>query len=276
MSEEIVKDSIEEKAEIVEKPVEPVVAKPARMHKGGFMNGGFAMTVLFLFAFFLASFSLGIMTERNTKLVSALGSGGNLAAQPGAAGAAAGTAQQTGLQDNAKVTQKIEIDEGRVKGNKNAKVTIYEYSDFECPYCGQFYTTTYKELMTKYVDTGKVKIAFKDFPLSFHPQAQKAAEASRCALEQGKFWEMHDKLFENQTTLSVENFKKWAGELKLDTNKFNQCLDSSKYADAVKKDLAEGLKLGVQGTPSFVIGDTALVGAQPMAAFEKIIEEKLK
>lgn len=240
--------------------------------KNGLLSNPFVGT-MFLIAFFLVSFALGTYVERNEKLATALGSN---AVAAGNQVAGAGTQQEVGLQDGQKVDQDIKIDSARVKGNPNAKVTLIEYSDFECPFCASFYTNSYKQIVQKYVDSGQVKIAFKDFPLSFHPMAQASAEASRCAAEQGKFWEMHDKMFENQEELSKDNYKKWGAELGLNTQQFNACVDTEKYKQAVLDEMNEGAALGVQGTPSFVINGVALVGAQPMAAFEKIIDEALK
>ena len=242
--------------------------------RGGFMNGGAFLTILFLAAFFAVSFSLGIYVERNDKLRAALAVAGVSDNGVVAQGQGQG-GQVLGLEDGKKVDQKIAIDDSRAKGDKNAPVTIVEYSDFECPFCQKFYQETYQDIVAKYVNTGKVRIVFKDFPLAFHKNAQSAHEASRCAAEQGKFWEMHDKLFTNQSSLSVENYKKWAAEIGVDTVKFNQCVDSNKYAKAVKEDLNDAMDLGVQGTPSFIVNGTALVGAQPTSSFEKLIESEL-
>lgn len=248
----------------------PILPPP----RGGFMNGGLFLTSLFLLAFFAVSFSLGIYVERTNKLQSGIN---DLLAQAGVTAPGVGNpdGQILGLEDGSRVDEKIEIDKNRVKGNANAKVTIIEYSDFECPFCRSFYDNAHKEIIQKYVDTGKVQIAFKDFPLAFHQNAEGAAEASRCAAEQGKFWEMHDRLFQNNKELSVENYKKWAAEIGVNTQQFNQCIDSKKYKDAVAKDTAEATKIGVQGTPTFIINGTALVGAQPFSAFEKAIEAEL-
>lgn len=109
-----------------------------------------------------------------------------------------GDVSPAGLQDGEKTTKTIAAEEGRTKGDKNAPITIYEFSDFECPFCEKFYSGAYKQIVDEYIKPGKAKIVFKDFPLSIHAQAQKAAEAGRCAQEQNKFWEMHDKLFELQ------------------------------------------------------------------------------
>ena len=116
---------------------------------------------------------------------------------------------------------------------------------------------------------------FKDFPLSIHNNAQKAAEASRCAGEQDKYWEYHDVLFKNIAALDPDNLKKFAADLKLDAAKFNTCLDSGKYAAAVNKDMTDGMKVGVSGTPAFLINGRFLSGAQPFSAFQEIIDEEL-
>jgi len=120
-----------------------------------------------------------------------------------------------------------------------------------------------------------VKIVYKDFPLPIHPNAQKAAEASRCAAEQGKYWEYHDLLFANSNALEPANLKKFAADLTLDTAKFDACLDSGKYAQAITKDVAEGNRAGVSGTPAFFINGRFLSGAQPFSAFQEAIDDAL-
>src|SRR5574341_1503271 len=176
-------------------------------------------------------------------------------------------------------------DDGALKGSEDAEVTIIEFSDFECPFCGRFYSQTLPQILRDYVDTGKVNLIFKDFPLPFHPSATKAAIAAECAKEQGKFWEMHDKIFDGQQSwanqgpsISVPLFKQYAKDLGLNS-KFDSCLDSDKYAKEVQEDTAEAGSY-VSGTPSFFIGNqktgyTLLVGAQPFPAFQQAIEEKL-
>lgn len=160
-----------------------------------------------------------------------------------------------------------------IRGNFAAPVTLVVFSDFQCPYSGKF-----KEIMDEILKnyTDKVRIIFKHYPLSFHQNAQKAAEATECASEQGKFWEMHDKLFTNQEQFGIDNFKKWAGELKLDTQKFNTCFDSGKYSEKVKKDLAEGQSKGVDGTPATFVNGKLIPGAQPFDNFKTIIDLELK
>ncbi len=178
---------------------------------------------------------------------------------------------------------KVSIDPEKIKdapveGNKNAKVTIVEFSDFQCPFCEKYYTESYKQLKKEYIDTGKVKYILMNFPLSFHPEAQKAAESSLCVREQKGdtgYWKMHDKLFENQGALGVENEKKWARELRVDGAKFDSCLDSGKFASKVQADEAYGQSLGVSGTPGFFINGIEIVGAQPYSAFKQIIDSEL-
>jgi len=160
-------------------------------------------------------------------------------------------------------------------GNANASVTIVEFSDFECPYCGNFFTETLPLITKNYIDTGKVQLFFRDFPLSFHADAEKAAEAAECAGEQNKFWQMHDKLFENQNALGVDNLKQYAKDIGLDSAQFNSCLDSGKTAPEVQKDLADGQSYGVSGTPTFFINGVEVVGAQPYSAFEQVINQAL-
>src|SRR3989344_1385797 len=179
-----------------------------------------------------------------------------------------------GNNPSAKVDVSAEDD--AVLGNKNAPVTIIEFSDYQCPFCGRHFTQTYPQLKKDYVDTGKIKIVFRDFPLnSIHPNAQKAAEASECAEDQGKFWEMHDTLFENQQLLGIENLKGYAKQLGLNENEFNDCLDSGKYSAEVSKDTQDAASAGGIGTPFFVVGGTPLSGAQPFSSFQQVIEAEL-
>ena len=167
------------------------------------------------------------------------------------------------------------IDDDTVKGNANAPVTIVEWSDFECPFCARFYSQTLGQIQEKYIDTGKVKIVYRDFPLGFHVNAQKAAEAAECAGEQGKFWEMHDQLFEKGVKEGVSSFKKFASDIGLDTEKFNACLDSGKMASETAKDMQDGQAAGITGTPGFIINGQLISGAQPFSVFQQIIEAEL-
>ena len=181
------------------------------------------------------------------------------------------TAAEAPTIDNSKL-----VDDDAVKGDKNAPVTIVEFSDYECPFCEKFYTQTLPQIEENYIKTGKVKLIYRDFPLGFHAQAQKAAEAAECAGEQGKYYEMHNLLFEKGVAGGVSSFKEYAKEIKLDTTKFDQCLDSGKMSSEVQKDAADGGKYGVQGTPAFFINGKLLSGAQPYSVFQQAIEAELK
>lgn len=169
----------------------------------------------------------------------------------------------------------VSVDDDPVKGSEDASVTIIEFSDFQCPFCGRFYTQALPQIEKNYIETGKVKLVYRDYPLGFHENAQKAAEASECADEQGKFWEYHDKLFENQGALDVDSLKQYADDLGLDTAEFNGCLDSDKMASEVQADFNDGRSYGVSGTPTFFVNGFKLVGAQPYSAFEQAIEQEL-
>lgn len=160
--------------------------------------------------------------------------------------------------------------DNHVRGNFDAPITLVEFSDFECPFCQRHFITLQK-ILADYPQ--KVRLVYKQFPLSIHPNAQKAAEASECTAEQGKFWEYHDKLFENQTAFSTDNFKKWAQQLNLNQTQFNNCLDSNKYYQKVQNDFKEGTAKDVQGTPTTFINGRPLVGAQPYDAIKQIIDK---
>jgi protein-disulfide isomerase len=167
----------------------------------------------------------------------------------------------------------VATDPLRLRGNPSAPVRIVEFSEFQCPYCRRAQPTV-KAVLEKYGD--QISHAFRDFPLrDIHAGAQKAAEASRCAAEQGRFWEYHKLLYDNFGKLSREDLGAHAATLQLAQPQFDSCLDSGKYADAVEKDLQEGLRAGVNGTPGFFINGIFLNGAQPQSAFERIIETEL-
>ncbi len=158
------------------------------------------------------------------------------------------------------------------KGPGSAKVTLVEFSDFQCPACGAAYPTL-KTLSGEYSD--RVKFVYRDFPLTqIHPYAQKAAEAANCALEQEKFWEYHDMLFENQESLQVAQLKQYAVSLGLDAEQFNSCLDSAKYANEVASDQSDGIRFGVNGTPTFFINGTKYSNMS-YAQFKGIIDAEL-
>jgi protein-disulfide isomerase len=170
---------------------------------------------------------------------------------------------------------KVEMtaDPARLRGDSKAPVTIVEFSDFSCPFC-QKAESTINGLLAKY--QGKVKLGYRDFPLrQLHPQAQLAAEASRCAAEQGKYWEYHDLLFANLDKQGRDDLIKDARTLNLDDKQFDACLSSGRYKPQIEQDIQLGTRGGVVATPGFFVNGTFLNGAQPAAAFEKIIDEEL-
>ena len=165
-------------------------------------------------------------------------------------------------------------DDSQVLGDKDAKVVIVEFADFQCPACGAAHPIV-KQITQEYGD--KILYVFRHFPLvAAHRYALKAAEAAEAAGEQGKFWEYHDLLFPNQENLKTEDLKRYAEELELDMNKFNEALDSGKFKDKVTSDLDDGEKLGVTSTPTFFINGQIHKGVLELRQFKSIIDEELE
>jgi len=158
------------------------------------------------------------------------------------------------------------------KGPQDAKVKIVEYSDFQCPFCGRV-VQTIRQIEEEYGD--KVQITFRNFPLSFHQFAQKAAEAGECANLQGRFWEMHDMMFAHQNALRTEDLKSYAKQLGLDQEKFDSCLDNGEMKAEVERDFQDGTAAGVRGTPAFIINGEHISGALPFERFKEVIDKKL-
>lgn len=157
-------------------------------------------------------------------------------------------------------------------GPENAPITIVEFSDFECPFCSRV-NPTLAQVQENYGD--KVRIVFRHYPLPMHPNAQKAAEASMCAHEQGKFWQMHDLLFAQQKELAVDQLKAKASQLGLNVEDFNQCLDSGEYADEVQADMQAGTEAGVSGTPAMFVNGIPISGAVPYDQMASVIDDEL-
>lgn len=187
---------------------------------------------------------------------------------------------------------KVSIDDEPVLGNKNAPVTLVEFVDYECPFCKRFFDQTLPDIKKSYIDTGKVKLVMRDFPLSFHQNAHKESQAALCARDQGGdsiYFKYHDEIFKrttsNGTGLALDQLPKIASDIGIDGNKLQGCLDSEKYKVKVDQDIAEGTKAGVNGTPSFFVGKSTsgneiegqiIVGAQPFSAFQPTIDNLLK
>jgi protein-disulfide isomerase len=182
----------------------------------------------------------------------------------------------------------VSLSDDPVRGNPNAPITIVEFSDFQCPFCARFFAQTLPQIQQDYIDSGKVKLVFRDFPLeSIHANARVASIAGECADDQKMFWQYHDKLFEGQTQwarLSASDatttFKQYASELRLNSADFNSCLDSEKYSNEIAQDFQNGANYGVTGTPAFFIGNdkegyVTLIGAKPYSAFQEVIDKEL-
>ncbi len=197
--------------------------------------------------------------------------------------APAGTVAQQGAQP-AQVTPGAKVNVGvgnlPVMGNANAKVKVVEFADFQCPFCEQWFQQVEPNLVKDYVNTGKVAFYWRDYPF-LGQESNYAASAARCANEQGKFWEFHDYLYthqgqENSGAFSKDNLKQFAANLgDLNTTQFNSCLDADKYATDYQKDLSDGQKAGVNGTPTVFVDGQPIVGAQPYTAFKTIIDQEL-
>jgi len=184
--------------------------------------------------------------------------------------------------------QYISIGSSPVKGNADATVTLVEYSDYQCPYCARHYRAVMPILQKEYIDTGKLKFVMREYPLpALHKNASNAAQAALCSEAQGKYWEMHDLMFDNQKGLDVDGVKSFAATIGLDTAAFADCLDNKEMVPAVRKDLASGAKLGMGGTPGFFLGLTdpddpdkvnlsvQIKGAQSIDKFKASIDDLL-
>jgi len=183
---------------------------------------------------------------------------------------------------------KISADDDPFFGNPDAPITIVEFSDFQCPFCARFHTQTLPSILEEYIDQGKVKLVFRDFPIqSIHPNALPASVAAECANDQGKFKDMHDTLFEKQsewnkveTVDALSLFSQYASDMQLEQETFDSCLTSGKHISEIRKDLDDGRDYGVSGTPGFFVGNdqigyVELKGAQPFESFKKVIDSQL-
>ncbi len=176
------------------------------------------------------------------------------------------------LETQFKNPVKIDVAASPVRGPAGAKVTIIEFSDFQCPYCKRA-SETMNQVMKAYPND--VKVVFKQLPLSFHPQAEKAAKAALAAMKQGKFWEMHDLLFEKQAELKDDLYVELAKQLKLDVEKFKTDYASPEIEKTIKAESDLGAQNGIQGTPGFFVNGVAVKGAYPFEHFKKIIDRHL-
>jgi protein-disulfide isomerase len=181
-------------------------------------------------------------------------------------------------------TATIAVGDAPFIGSADAPVTLVEFTDYQCPYCRKFHTETFPELKKAYMDSGKVRFYVMDLPLDVHKNARIAAQASRCALEQGKFWEMRDWMQANGESLELDKLASISSEFGMDDAAFRQCVESGRFKDAVEQSVSEAAAKGIRATPSFVVGKSTaagvdgdvIVGAVPLATFERAIDELLK
>lgn len=220
----------------------------------------------------IASFLLGMLITKVQYLEKGVGT---------TAGVAAGT-QQAGTQPSVDPSKPVDVSVGNlpVMGNKDAKVKVIEFADFQCPFCEQWFQQVEPQLKKDYIDTGKIAFYWRDYPF-LGQESDDAAGAARCANEQGKFWDFHDYLYthqgqENSGAFSKDNLKQFAATMGLNADQFNSCLDAGKYSKDYQQDLSDGQKAGVNGTPTVYVNGIAIVGAQPYAAFKTAIDQALQ
>jgi protein-disulfide isomerase len=179
-----------------------------------------------------------------------------------------------------------DADDDPVLGDSDAQVTVIEFTDFQCPFCSRHFTQTFGQIKSEYIDTGKVKYVSRDYPLNFHPNADEASEAANCANDQGEYWAMHDKIFEEQEAWAnlpdaVPAFKQYAADLGLDASEFASCIDNNTHADEIAADLADGSASGISGTPGFwILGPDGqaqkISGAYPFETFKAAFDAYLQ
>lgn len=245
---------------------------------------GYLVTTLIIFALLLGMLTNKVLFQENELRLA------KQAATAQAATAKAAAPQAVPTEDT--TPKKVSVDNDPVLGNANAKVTLIEFSDYECPFCKRYFDQTYELIKKAYVDTGKVKIVFRDLPLNFHANAPKEAQAAECAREQGgdsAYFTYHDEIFKrttsNGTGLALDQLSIIANELGLNGTALQSCLDLEKYKTEVDKDIKDAGTVGATGTPTFFVGKssstgtilgTKLVGAQPFSEFKRVIDAELK
>jgi protein-disulfide isomerase len=176
---------------------------------------------------------------------------------------------------------KLNLEGFAMLGSKQAPLTIVEFTDYQCPFCQRFHATSFGDLKKNYIDTGKVRFYSRDLPLDFHSNAMRAAEAARCASEQGQFWTLRDVMVANPDKLDMDSLVADAADLKMNVKTFRTCVESEKYKNAVQTDVMEAMKIGATGTPTFVIGKSTsdgvdgelVVGAQPYPMFDQKLKD---
>jgi protein-disulfide isomerase len=233
------------------------------------------MNSFLVFTIIIFAFLLGMLTNKVLDLEQQVKSTTNMPTTQNSIATAPSTPPtQTGPVN-------VAIGNYPVKGDVNAKVTVIEFADFRCPYCNQWFQAVEPKLMQDYVNTGKIKFAFRNYAF-LGPASTMAANAGECANEQGKFWEFHDYMYSHQpdesntSMYTVDNLSQIAGTLGMDQSQFQTCLSSNKYTSAVTKDLNDGSAAGVSGTPTTFVNGMALVGAVPYDQIKQQIDQALK
>jgi len=240
--------------------------------QGNSSGGGLVAAALILGASILGSaYMLTMSIDRGSAQLAGLNESLQAVAKAPTAAARPSAPSAPGRPDPSKVYD-IEVGDSPVRGSKNAKITIVEWADFQCPFCVRV-NPTLEQIDKEYGD--KVRVVFKHLPLSMHNKARAAHQASEAAHRQGKFWEMHDRIFASPKDLSPETYLRYAREIGLDIDKYESDLSSSSVRKVVDADLALARKLGVSGTPSFFINGRFLSGAQPYGSFARLIDEEL-
>ncbi len=266
-----------------ERPIEIKAEEKITVKKSTYNNMLKGLIAAVVIAAFVGGYSLGTFDNSDSRI-----SGEELKDILAEIRPAAPQPVQQPGQPSAPQIIKVSLDDDPFKGNENAPVTIVEFSDFQCPFCSRFAAQTLPALQENYIDTGKIKLVFKDLPLdNLHPNARTTHIAAECANEQGKFWEYHDILFEKQSqwqSLSPSNLDttltKFAAGLGMQSTDFQACIESQEIADEVNGDTLEAASYGTTGTPTFFIGNekngyVKMVGAQPFAAFKTMIDTQM-
>ena len=192
--------------------------------------------------------------------------------------------QARGQEPDQPARAKLNLQGFQMLGNKDAPLTMVEFTDYQCPFCQRFHVATFGDLKKNYIDTGKLRFFSRDMPLDMHRDAPRAAQAGRCAADQGQFWKLRDLMAANPQKLDLESILGYGSELKLDMPAFRSCLETEKYKKAVENDVQEALKLGATGTPTFVVGKSTadgvegelVVGALPYEAFDAKLKDLAK
>ncbi len=244
--------------------------------------------VIVVIALIIASFIIGSLYTK----VQYLKSGSSVKNSPAQQAVApqAAAPQQAPPEDT--TPKKVSVDDDPVLGDKNAKVTLIDFTNYECSFCKRYFDDTYSQLKKDYIDTGKIKYVVRDLPLPFHANAHKEAQAAECAREQGgdsAYFKYHDEIFKRTTSggtgLAFDQLPVIANDLGLNGKVLQSCLDTEKYKAEVDKDLADASAVGATGTPTFFIGKstsdgvitgTKIVGAQPYSVFQAEIDKQLK